>query len=222
VQNGGTLVATCNTGLVDEHHMAPDTGLPHDMTDLFGMEVREFDPLPIGEENHLSFRAGFPATHLHPARLWCDIIEPKGCQIIATYAKDFYFGKPAMTMNQFGNGRAIYVGTVSHQSFYYDLVTWLRNLCNLHQLLKVPDTIEVSMREKDGHRIFFLLNHQNSPVRVHFYKPMHDFLSGNNFTGSYDLPPHGVLVLDEQPEASHPEPAHESAATTSHPAARSA
>lgn len=222
VQNGGTLVATCNTGLVDEHHMAPDSGLPHDMTDLFGMEVREFDPLPPGEENHLAFRAGFPATHLHPARLWCDLIEPNGCQVIAAYAKDFYAGKAAMTMHEFGAGRAIYFGTVSHQSFYYDLVTWLRNLCNLHPLLKVPDTIEVSMREKDGQRIFFLLNHQNSPVRLHFYKPMHDFLTARNFTGSYDLPPHGVLVLDEQPEHSHPSSAHEPAATTTHSRAGSA
>lgn len=224
VQNGGTLVCTCNTGLVDEHHMAPDTGFPHDMTDLFGLEVREFDPLPPGEENHLTFRAGFPASHLHPGRLWCDLIEPKGCQIVATYAKDFYAGKPAMTMNQFGNGRAVYIGTVSHQLFYFDLVTWLRNLCNLHPLLKVPDTIEVSMREKDGHRIFFLLNHQNSPVRLHFYKPMHDFLTGKTFTGSYDMPPHGVLVLDEQPEHSHVLPAHEPAAatTTPHPAAGTA
>ena len=29
VQNGGVLVCTCNTGLVDEHHMAPDNGYPH-------------------------------------------------------------------------------------------------------------------------------------------------------------------------------------------------
>jgi hypothetical protein len=45
-----------------------------------------------------------------------------------------------------------------------------------------------------------LLNHQNTPVRIQFYKPMHDFLTGNTFSGNYDLPPHGVLVLDEHPE----------------------
>lgn len=200
VHNGGTLVSTCNTGLVDEHHIAPDTGFPHDMLDLFGLEVKEFDPLPAGEENHLTFKGAFPATHLHPARIWCDVIEPRGCQVIATYAKDFYAGKPAITMNTFGSGRAIYIGTLSHQTFYQDLVVWLRNLCNMHPLLKVPETIEVSMRERDGHRIFFLLNHQNSPVRLQFYKPMHDFLSGQTFTGSYDLPPHGVLVLDDKTE----------------------
>src|SRR5204863_7991421 len=107
---------------------------------------------------------------------------------VGTCAKHCSVCKPAVTMNQYGNGRAVYIGTMSHQSFYHELVNWLRNLCGLHPLLKVPDTIEVSMREKDGQRIFFLLTQQSSPVRLHFYKPMHDFLTGNTFTGSYDMP----------------------------------
>ena len=197
VQNGGTLVATFNTGLVDEHNIAPDSGYPHDLSDLFGLEVLEFDQLPQGEENHLTFKGTFPTSHLHPARLWCDIIEPKDCQVLATYAKDFYAGRPAMTMHTFGLGKAIYIGTQSHQHFYMDLVTWLKQLCNLHPLLKVPEAVEVSLRQRDDSQIFFLLNHQNSPVRIQFYKPMHDFLTGSTFSGNYDLQPHGVLVLDE-------------------------
>ncbi|MEI6193908.1 MAG: beta-galactosidase [Verrucomicrobiota bacterium] len=200
VQNGGTLVGTFNTGLVNQNHITPDTGYPGDLTELFGLEVLEFDPLPPGEENHLTFKGAFPTSHMHPARLWCDIIEPKGCQILATYVKDFYAGRPAITMNTYGLGKAIYVGTMSHQYFYQDLVVWLRQMCNLHPLLKVPENVEVSMREKEGTRVFFLLNHQNSPVRIQFYKPMHDFLTGNSFSGNYDLPPYGVLVLDEHPE----------------------
>jgi beta-galactosidase len=200
VQNGGTLVGTFNTGLVNHNHIGPDGAYPGNLTDLFGLEVLEFDPVAPGEENHLTFKGAFPTSHLHPARIWCDIIEPKGCQTLAVFAKDFYAGRPAMTMNNFGLGKAIYIGTMSHQPFYYDFVSWLRQLSNLQPLLKVPENIEVSMREKDGTRVFFLLNHQNSPVRVQFYKPMHDFLTGNTFSGNYDLPPHGVLVLDEHPE----------------------
>jgi beta-galactosidase len=204
VQNGGTLVGTFNTGLVNGHQIAPDTGYPNDLTDLFGMEVLEFDLLPPGEENHLTFKGAFPTSHLHPAKLWCDIIEPKECQVLATYSKDFYSGQPAITMNAFGLGKAIYIGTQSHQHFYTDLINWLRQSCGLHPLLKVPDTVEVSMRQKDGMKVYFLLNHQNSPVRIQFYKPMHDFLTGETFTGNYDLPPHGVLVLDEHPEIKQP------------------
>ena len=198
VQNGGTLVGTFNTGLVDEHHLAPDSGYPHDLTDLFGLEVLEFDTLPPGEENHMTLKGALSATHVHPARVWCDIIEPKGCQVLGTYSKEFYAGRAVVTTNNFGLGRAIYIGTMSHQFFYYDLVVWLRQLCGLHPLLKVPDTVEVSMRQKDNTKIYFLLNHQASAVRLSFYKPMHDFLTGKTLTGNFDLPPHGVLVLDEQ------------------------
>ena len=200
VQNGGTLIGTFNTGLVDEHNSAPDTGFPHDLTDLFGMEVLECDMLAPDEENHLTFKGAFQTSHMHPAKIWCDLIEPKECTILAAYAKDFYAGRPAMTVNNFGLGKAVYIGTQSHQHFYHDLVAWLRQLVGLHPLLKVPDNIEVSMREKDGSRIYFLLNHQNSPVRLQFYKPMHDFLTGANIVGNYDLQPHGMLVIDEHPE----------------------
>ncbi len=162
--------------------------------------MQEFDTLPPSEDNHLTFKGAFPTSHLHPARLWCDLIEPKGCQILATYSKDFYAGKPAITMNTFGLGKAIYIGTQSHQHFYHDLIAWLRNMGGLHPLLKVPENIEVSMREKEGYRIYFLLNHQNSPIRVQFYKPMHDFLTGANIVGNYDIQPHGVLVIDEHPD----------------------
>jgi beta-galactosidase len=203
VQNGGILVGTCNTGLVDEHHIASGTGYPHDLTDVFGLEVLEFDPIPPGEENHLSFKGAFPTGHLHPAKLWCDIIETKGCQVLATYSKDFYNGRAAITMNSFGLGKAIYVGTTSHPPFYDDLTVWLRSLCNLVPLLKAPETVEVSMRQKADTHIFFLLNHQNSPVRLQFYKPMHDMLTGAVVTTGYDLPPHGVLVLaDKEPHKS--------------------
>jgi beta-galactosidase GanA len=77
----------------------------------------------------------------------------------------------------------------------------------LHQLLKVPDTIEVSMREKAGTRIFFLLNHNSSAVRITFYKPMRDFLTERTINGNFDLPPHGILVLDESQSGDSPAPA---------------
>jgi beta-galactosidase len=93
--------------------------------------------------------------------------------------KDFYAGKPAITMNTFGLGKAIYIGTQSHQHFYHDLVT-----------VAAPDRDRPASAaesagkhrgfhaQKDGARVYFLLNHQNSPVRIQFYKPMHDFLTG--------------------------------------------
>ena len=72
-------------------------------------------------------------------------------------------------------------------------------------LLKVPEGIEVSLRQNGGTKLYFLLNHQNSSVRIQFYKPVHDFLTGNTFQGAYDLPAHGVLIIDENPNAADSE-----------------
>ncbi len=207
VQNGGTLVSTFNTGLVDEHSMVPTTGFPLFMTDLFGLEVLEFDPLPADSDNHMNAKGNFHINHLHPVRVWADVIEPRECQILATYAKDFYAGRPVLTMNPFGLGRAIYLGTMSQPSFYADLVEWLRGLCSLDPLLKVPAGVEVSLRQKEGARVYFLLNHQAVPVRLNLLKPMHDFLTGSVVSGAYDLPPHGILVLDEHSVRTSPGPA---------------
>lgn len=195
--NGGTIIGTCNTGLVDEHHMAPSDGFPFEMQDLFGLRVIEFDALPSGAENHINFRGTFPTTHMHPARLWCDRIVPNTCEVLGSYAKDFYAGEPSMTINEFGNGKAIYIGFLSHQDFYLDLITWVRGIANVFPLMKVPESVEVSMREGPDCRIYFLLNHHPNSVRMNFLKPLQNALTDERVSGAVDIPSHGVLVLRE-------------------------
>lgn len=198
VHNGGTVVGTFNTGLVDENNIAA-TDPPYEMSDMFGLKVVEFDPLPPGEENHLAIKGTFPTTGMHSGRLWCDIIEPAEAEVIATFAQDFYAGKPAITMNAFGEGRAIYIGTMSAQPFYLDLVNWLRQLCGLTPTLRVPDKIEVGMRTRGDYRIYFLLNHHDQSLHFQLPKPMRDCLTGKIIEGGFDIPAKDVLILDEPP-----------------------
>ena len=40
----------------------PDDGFPLNMTDLFGLEVLEFDPIEAEHENHLAFKGPFHAN----------------------------------------------------------------------------------------------------------------------------------------------------------------
>ena len=197
VHNGGILIATCHTGLVDEYHIAPTTGVPYDMIDLFGMEVAEWDAIPPTDDNQLAVRTTIPTTASHPARLWCDLIETHSAQVLGTYGRDFYAGTAAITMNDFGAGKAIYVGTVSHQFFYNDLIAWARTLAEIAPHFRVPDTVELCIRHKDGQRLLFLLNHANLAVRLQFFHPVHDHLTDAKLSGAYDLPAQGVLVLTE-------------------------
>ena len=38
----------------------------------------------------------------------CEIIHSKGASVLAVYASEFYAGMPAMTVNEYGKGRAYY------------------------------------------------------------------------------------------------------------------
>ncbi len=197
VYEGGTLIGTCNTAGIDEHHIAPK-GYPQELIDVFGMEVKESDILPPGRENALHFKGSFKTSKQHFGRLWCDIIEPLECEILATFTREFYSGSPAVTLNEYGSGKAIYVGTVGQAELYNDLMAWLRSQLGLYSLIKVPDTVEVSMRQKDESRMYFVINHTDGPVRINFLKTTHDFLSEKKFSGNYDMPAHGVLMIDER------------------------
>jgi len=141
------------------------------------------------QENHLAFKGPFHGTHLHraPPVVRCD--RPRRLPDFGDLHAGFLRRPARGDAQRIRPRQGRLYRTVSEQPFYYDLVAWLRTLCSLHQLLKVPDAIEVSMREKAGTKIFFLLNHQNSPVRITFYKPMHDFLTERTFSGNYDLRP---------------------------------
>jgi beta-galactosidase len=197
VYEGGTLIGTCNTALIDEHHIAPK-GYPQELIDMFGLTVKESDILPPGRENSLNFKGSFKTSKQHFGKLWCDIIEPGECQTLATFSREFYSGSPAVTINEYGSGKAIYIGTVGHQEFYSDVFAWLRAQLGLYSLIKVPDTVEVSMRQSEESRLYFVINHQNGPVRINFLKTTHDFLTGEKFSGNYDMPAHGVLMIDER------------------------
>jgi len=54
-------------------------------------------------------------NHAYGCQRWFNAIRNSVTdEILATYAKDFYAGRPAMTLNTFGLGKAVYLGTQSH------------------------------------------------------------------------------------------------------------
>ena len=88
-------------------------------------------------------------------------------------------------------------GTMSHPEFYSDLTLWLRNTVGLAPLMRVPEQIEVGMRERSDYRLYFLINHQDAPVHVQFFKPVHNYMTDEQISGGYDVPANGVLIVDE-------------------------
>ena len=55
VENGGTLVTTYWSGIVDDTDLCKMGGLPGDMMDVFGVWNEEIDSLPDGMKNGIAF-----------------------------------------------------------------------------------------------------------------------------------------------------------------------
>lgn len=154
VKNGGTFVTTFFSGIADEHYLIVTGGYPGKLRDIMGIWVEESDALPSGAENHFTYRG-----KAYPAKLLCDLSHLEGAEALSVYEEDFYAQMPAITKNQFGDGRAYYVATRSSEEFYQTLMADICEECGVESLLAPQENLEVTMRRNENGRFLFLLNH---------------------------------------------------------------
>ena len=50
----------------------------------------------------------------------CDLIHLETAEALAVYSSDFYAGRPALTVNQLGKGRAYYIASRNKEPFHSD------------------------------------------------------------------------------------------------------
>ena len=154
VKNGGTFVTTFFSGIADEHDLIVTGGYPGKLRDIMGIWVEESDALPSGAENHFTYRG-----KAYPAKLLCYLSHLEGAEALSVYEEDFYAQMPAITKNQFGDGRAYYVATRSNEEFYQTLMADICEECGVESLLAPQENLEVTMRRNENGRFLFLLNH---------------------------------------------------------------
>ena len=63
-------------------------------------------------------------------------------------------------------------------------------------LVRLPEEVELAVREKDGKRFAFLLNYAKTAVKVAFLRPVRDLFTGETLEGERELPPFGVTVAE--------------------------
>ena len=78
VEGGGHLVVTFGSGLVDPAHQVRLGGYPGALSDLLGIRVEEFFPLPAADRVPLS--TGEAGT------LWSELVRAAGAEVLASYA----------------------------------------------------------------------------------------------------------------------------------------
>jgi beta-galactosidase len=196
VQAGGILVVTQRTGVKDESNAVVNQRLPGLLAEVCGVEVEEYDSLGSTMQNSLEFvlpeltGKGSPVVGV-----LCDILRPTSATVVARYIRDFYAGKPAITINSYGIGQAVYVGAVGEGQLYETLAGWLLERGVLKPVLEVPEEIEVTERWQDGKRLIFVLNHNVDPLEITLDARFSELLSGEKLDGHVLVPSREILIL---------------------------
>ncbi|WP_253298258.1 beta-galactosidase [Paenibacillus sp. MSJ-34] len=165
VGNGGTLLTTFFSGIVDEHDRIHLGGYPAPLRKLLGICVEEFDPMLPGQTNRVAVTEATLYGE-YSCNLWADLIRLEGAQSIAAFTDDFFAGMPAATVNAFGKGKAYYVGTQAEPAFISRLLDRLLSDSNVEAPLAAPEGVEVTCREHEDRRYWFILNHLPETVTI--------------------------------------------------------
>jgi len=190
VDNGGTLVTTFFSGIVDASVRVLPGGYPAAFRKLLGLHVEEFDVFGA-QLRHIK-------TSLRGARctLWADIIELEGAEAVAAFTEDFYAHRAAITRNAVGRGLAYYVGTQPEATFLRSFLTEICSDCGVRPPMRAPAGVEATTRFNEHGEFLFLLNH-NATIQFVDIGPRirRDLLTGEMIKGQCQLGPRDARVL---------------------------
>lgn len=196
VANGGVLLTTFFSGIVDQNDHVGLGGYPAFLRKLLGIHVEEFDPWTETMTNEVVILEG-ALRGTYPCALWGEMLHLEGAQALGVFASDYYANGPALTVHQFGQGKAYYIATQGDEALLDGLAQLLCQESGVASVLETPQGIEVTCRTRaDGRNIYFLLNHTHSPVHVSL--PTGSFFSllqGDNVEGHVDIAANDVVVL---------------------------
>ena len=201
VKNGGTLVITYWSGIVNDNDLVFLGGWPGGkLREVQGIWAEEIDALYEDDANTVVPISdnGLGLKGEYTARDYCDLIHPETAQVLATYKSDFYAGRAALTVNAYGEGSAYTISSNNDDRFLGDLYGALAGELDLLRSLDahLPHGVSAQLRT-DGERPFIFLMNYNDAVRgVDLGNTVYtDLLTGETNTGVVKLGVYDVKVL---------------------------
>lgn len=199
VQNGGTLVVTYWSGIVDENDLTNLGGFPGPLRQTVGIWAEEIDGLHDEQSNRLVMGEGAAVRGEFEIRELCELIHTEGAETLAVYGDDFYAGRPALTLNHRGDGKAYYLAArVSDPAFYDAFYGGLVKEAGVLRSLdaELPKGVTAQLRTDGEHEYVFLLNFSGRTEKVELGgEAFTDAESGEAVSGSLELPLYGVRIL---------------------------
>ncbi|MFW5985762.1 MAG: beta-galactosidase [Halanaerobiales bacterium] len=202
VNNGGTFVTTYWSGIVDEHDLCFRGGYPGPIRDVMGIWVEEIDALYKDDKNYVVPEDGnnLKMKQEYEAGIFCSLLHAEDADILATYKSDFYAGRPALTVNKFGDGQAYYIASRNEDVFLNDFYCSLISDLDIEQALNIdiPEGVTVQKRTDGNKDYIFILNFTDlkknldlSGIDKHYI----NMLNGKKVNDEIKLSSYGITII---------------------------
>lgn len=194
VKNGGTLVCTYMTGMVNENDLCHLGGWPGaGLREVFGIWNEEIDTLYPEESNTVKLNDGTIVKAVD----YCELIHSEGAKVLGKYDSDFYKGMPAYTVNDFGEGKAYYVAFRDDGSFTKRIVNEILDELNVKSEFDGALKRGVTAHSRtDGENVYvFLENYTPEDFETETAIKWTEVDTGKSLTGRFTLPAYGTLIL---------------------------
>lgn len=191
VENGGTLVVSYFSGIVDEHDAVHEGAYPGALRDVLGLTVEEFSPLLKDERVRLTGPDGSELT----GDVWTEFVVPRGAETVWTYADGLTAGRPAVTRHRLGRGTAWYVSTRLDAQGLDAVIGWAADDARLAPRADLPRDVEVVRRRGDSGSYLFVINHTAGDTKVPLDTPGTELLTGERAAGRLAVPAGAVRVV---------------------------
>jgi len=194
VQNGGTLVMTYISGIVNEHDLTYLGGWHKDLQEIFGMKPVETDTLYPNDRNYVTYR-----NQSYELKDYVTVLEVKSATIDGIYQEDFYANTPAVTSHHFGEGKSHYIGgrldDQFHHDFYHELMEELQ--LKPAYTVKHGKGVSVQVRQAPESDFLFVMNftEEKQPISLDFM--VKDKVSGEEIKGDLMLDIYEVRILEK-------------------------
>lgn len=192
VQNGGTVIMTSNSAIVDESGQVFASTRPGLLSDVFGIRVGGYEETEtMNEISRKSFKGKkvelkYKDKILSAESSRFDIVDIKGAEVLGTLVsldKDY----PIITSNKFGKGRAIYVGLPAKPEVLNSVVDDLVADLSLKKGPVVP--AGVMARQIDENHLLYL-NITGEPKEIPLKKKARSLLYEKDYNGSFTIAPY--------------------------------
>ncbi|MFG3294079.1 beta-galactosidase [Streptomyces sp. NPDC048179] len=191
VENGGTLVVSYFSGIVDEHDAVHEGAYPGPLRDVLGLDVEEFSPLLKDGRVRLTGPDGSELT----GDVWTEFVLPRGAETVWTYADGLTAGHPAVTRHQLGEGTAWYVSTRLDAHGLDALLGWAAEDARIAPRAELPRDVEVVRRTGESGTFLFAINHTATDAKVPLEAHGTELLTGERAAGRLAVPAGTVRVV---------------------------